>query len=184
MGASKKWLQASRFLTHLLHMDTASVLPLHRDISMMFFLLFCSVNSSSLPPSYILLLCHLLSWHVSIFLSCLQPPSLLKISNSQTALLSSPKLPPSLHPSIPQAACCVGEGRLPLKMSGLAVFLPSSCSIAPSLPAWMGHHHFITEGVQCMVHNLHFHWVVRRQVPQRPWEKHKNWIMKPTGALA
>lgn len=77
--------------------------------------------------------------------------------------------PLSHFPSIPQAAGCVGEGCLPLKMSGLAVLLPCSSPIAPSLPARMRHHHLVGQGMQCMVHNLHFNGVVRWQVPQRTW---------------
>lgn len=75
------------------------------------------------------------------------------------------------HGSIPQAACCVGEGRLPLKVPGLAVLLAPSRSIAPPLPARMRYEHFVREGVQCMIHDLHFHRVVGRQVPQSACEE-------------
>lgn len=117
---------------------------------------FCSANSL-LPSSYIPLLCQsveLASFHFPLL-------SIWTFPQSMSSL--------SLNPSIPQAACCVGEGRLPLKMSGLAVLLPCSSSIDPSLPAWMRHHHLVREGMQCMVHNLHFHRVVGWQVPQRTW---------------
>lgn len=76
--------------------------------------------------------------------------------------------------SIPQTACSVGEGCLPLQMPGLAVLLPASRSIAPSLPARMGNQHFVREGVQGMVHDLHFHRVMGRQVPQSACEEAGN----------
>lgn len=106
------------------------------------------------PPSHIPLLCQSVDLATFHFLF-------------PATYLASLMLLPSFLCSIPQAACCVGEGSLPFKMSGLAVFLPTTCSVAPSLPAWMGNHHLVGEGVQCMVHNLHFHRIMRRQVPQR-----------------
>lgn len=163
-------------------MNTASFISPHQDHSMIF--LFSSAlltHHRSLPPSLIhptvLSVCWAGMFPFLPFLSTstLPPFHLLhNISSSQTALLGSLMLPPFL---LPQAACCVGEGRLPFKMSGLAVLLPSSCSVAPSLPAWMGHHHLVGEGMQRVVHNLHFHWVVGRQVPQRSWEKQKNGML-------
>lgn len=113
----------------------------------------------SLPSSYSPLLCQ------SVKLACFHFPVL------SIWTFPSPLSSISLTSSIPQAACCIGEGRLPLKMSGLAVLLPSPCSVAPSLPAWMGHHHLVGESMQGVVNNLHFHRVVGRQVPQRTWGK-------------
>lgn len=124
------------------------------------------IRHCSLPPSYIPLLCQSVELAFFHFLLVYMNPA-----SIHPSIHPSPSIISNLRPSIPQAACCVGECSLPLKMSGLAVLLPSSCSVAPSLPAWMGHHHLVREGVQRMVHNLHFHRVVGRQIPQCPWGK-------------
>lgn len=73
--------------------------------------------------------------------------------------------------SVPQAAGRVGEGRLPLKVPGLAVLLAPSRSVAAPLPARVRHQHFVREGVQGVIHDLHLHRVVGRQVPQSACEE-------------
>lgn len=75
---------------------------------------------------------------------------------------------------VPQAACCVGEGRLPLQVPGLAVLLSASRAIAAPLPARVGNQHFVGEGMQRVIHDLHLHRVVGRQVPQSACEEGGN----------
>lgn len=91
--------------------------------------------------------------HGQTYLQC---PYTSPISNIP-ALTASPP-PPLLNISIPQAASSVGKSHLPFQVSGLAALFSS---IIPSLPARVRHHHFIRQGMECMVHNLHLHRVMR-----------------------
>ena len=61
---------------------------------------------------------------------------------------------PALPALLPEAASCVGEHGLPLDVAWLTVFARFP------LPARMRNDHFIRQGVQRVVHNLHFYGVM------------------------